>query len=259
MQIISNVSMMFGEVPLPDRLFAAARAGFDGVEIQFPGIEETAALAQASRDSGMPISLINVDRGPGDSVGMACLPEARDAFRRAVDTCARQAERLAVRKVNVLAGRPAADADASACADVLRENLFHVAQVMQDIGVQTMVEPVNRTDVPGFFLSGLQSGLDAIAAVDHPNLHLQFDFYHMAITEPDLPAAIARAGGRIGHVQFADTPGRHEPGTGTTDFAAALAALAQAGYDDVVSAEYVPAGRTESGLGWLPSFREMLQ
>jgi len=101
--------------------------------------------------------------------------------------------------------------------------------------------------------------LEALERADHPNLFLQFDFYHIAITEPDLVSAIRRAGPIIGHVQFADTPGRNEPGTGSIDFASAMAALKETGYQGAVSAEYRPKGETMAGLGWMRDFREMME
>jgi hydroxypyruvate isomerase len=121
-----------------------------------------------------------------------------------------------------------------------------------------VVEAVNPFDVPGFWLDGLGKALGFLDALGDERILLQFDFYHMARTEPDLVAAIAEAGPRIGHVQFADHPGRHEPGTGGIDFTSAFAALKRTGYDDVVSAEYRPAGRTDDGLGWMAAARGWL-
>ncbi len=259
LQLISNLSMMFGELPLVDRLAAAARAGFDGVEIQFPPEDETEALAAASAETGMPIVLINVPRGPGSAVGLAALPSECAAYRAAVDRCARQARALDVAKVNVLSGRPAQDDDPANCRQVLLDNLAHTADVMQEIGVKVMLEPVNPTDVPGFFLTSLDAALEVLESVDHPNLFLQFDFYHMAITEPDLVGAIGRVGPWIGHVQFADAPGRHEPGTGRIDFDAAIGALRRTGYDGTISAEYNPRGNTGDGLGWMEHMKGLLE
>ncbi|PLS21383.1 hydroxypyruvate isomerase family protein [Neptunicoccus cionae] len=258
MKLIANISMMFTELPLPDRLAAAAQAGFEGVEIQFPAAEEVSEIAAASAACGMPVTLINVPRGTGDAVGLACLPDQQEAFRDAVQFCAKQAEALKVRKVNVLSGRPPEGASRAACMEVLKSNLLYTADAMSEIGVRVMIEPVNRTDVPGFFLTGLAEPLALLAELSHPNLALQFDFYHMAITEPDLTEAVRQAGARIGHVQFADTPGRHEPGTGSVDFAAALKTLGETGYDGEVSAEYNPANGTTAGLDWMPEFKRML-
>ncbi len=258
MQLIANTSMLFTELPLADRLSAARDHGFDGVEIQFPEAADLEPLRAAIAATGMAVVLINVPRGTGDDVGLAALPDRQDDFRAAVGTCAEQATALSVRKVNILAGRPPPGADPVPCRSVLVENLRHAADLMGRIGVRVMVEPVNPIDVPGFFLTCLQDALDVLAEAAHPNLFLQFDLYHMGVTEPDLCAAIARAGPRIGHVQFADTPGRHEPGSGDTDFAAAFAALRATGYDGAVSAEYRPAGMTTDGLGWMDGIRRMI-
>lgn len=258
MRLIANISMLFTQLPLAERLAAARAAGFEAVEIQFPQADDIAALQDAAGNTGMAITLINVPRGQGDAVGLAALPEQQEAFRAAVATCAGHARALGVRKVNVLSGRPAPGADPALCRQVLKDNLQHTAAVMEKIGVQVMVEPVNPVDVPGFFLTGLRPALDLLAELSHPNLALQFDFYHMARTEPDLCAAIAQAGPHIGHVQFADTGGRHEPGTGSIDFSAAFAALRHTGYDDDVSAEYNPAGRTMDGLGWITDVKRMI-
>ncbi len=258
MKLIANISMLFTEHDLIDRIAAARRAGFSGVEIQFPESGDIPALKAASAEHDMPIVLINVPRGPGDAVGLAALPGQEDAYRAAVETCAIHAAALGVRKVNVLSGRPPEDARRDACLQTLKQNLVHTADTMAAIGVRVMVEPVNRGDVPGFFLSGLADAMALLESIDHPNLFLQFDLYHMAITEPDLSAAIRQAGSRIGHVQFADTGGRHEPGTGDIDFAAALTALRETGYAEEVSAEYKPLGGTLPGLGWMDDFKRKL-
>ncbi|MDR6264978.1 TIM barrel protein [Roseobacter sp. N2S] len=258
MRLIANISMMFKEVALHERLHAAQAAGFAGVEIQFPEAQDIAALKRASDELRMPITLINVPRGTGDAVGLAALPGQVADYHAAVETCAEQAATLRVRKVNVLAGRPPKGADPADCRATLIRNLIHTADVMAALDVRVMVEPVNLGDVPGFFLSGLGNALALLEEINHPNLFLQFDYYHMSITEPDLPAAIRRAGSRIGHVQFADTQGRNEPGTGTVDFAAAFKALRETGYDAEVSAEYNPRGTTAQGLEWMNDFKRMM-
>ncbi len=258
MHLCANLSMLWPDRPLAARVAAAAEVGFPAVEVQFPTEDQVAELRMAARESGVAITLINVPRGRGDEVGLAALPGREADFADAVATCRAQAEILGVAKVNVLAGRPPPDADPRDCAATLTRNLRHAAESFAPLGVRVMVEPVNPRDVPGFFLTGLDAGLDALNRAAHPNLALQFDLYHMAITEPDLPAAIRRAGAAIGHVQFADAPGRHEPGTGAIDFAAALAALRAAGYDGAVSAEYTPLGDTAEGLGWMSRFKELI-
>ncbi|PWS35580.1 hydroxypyruvate isomerase [Falsiroseomonas bella] len=260
MRIAANISLLFADLPLPARFAAAAGAGFEGVEIQFPYDHDASTLAQAAQAAGMPVVLINIPAGDiaGGDVGLGALPDRRAEFRAAVQRCIPYARALGVQRVNILSGRPGAQADRAVCHATLVENLRHAAEAFAPFGIRVLVEPVNPFDVPGFFLDSLDAALRVLDDAAHPNAGLQFDLYHMARTEPDLPAAIARAGARIAHVQFADTPGRHEPFSGAIDFAAAVAALDRAGYADWFAAEYRPLGATADGIGWLGQLRDLL-
>jgi hydroxypyruvate isomerase len=260
MRIAANLSLMFTERPLPERIAAARAAGFAGVEIQFPYDHPAETLAAAARAAGMPVVLINIpagDTAAGD-IGLGAIPSRRAEFREAVARCLSYARVLCVRRVNLLAGRPGPDADPAECRATLLDNLRYAAAVFAPHGIRTVLEPVNAFDRPGFFLDRLAPALEILREAATPAAGLLFDLYHMARTEPDLLAAIASAGRLIGHVQFADTPGRHEPFTGVVDFAAAFAALRRAGYADWVAAEYIPAARTEDGLSWLPRLSALL-
>lgn len=260
MRIAANLSMMFTERPLPERIGAARAAGFDGVEIQFPYDHPAEALAAAARAAALPVVLINIpagDAAAGD-IGLGALPARRAEFREGVARCLSYARVLGVRRVNLLSGRPGPGADPAECRATLLDNLRFAAAAFAPHGIRTLVEPVNPADRPGFFLDRLAPAIDIVRDAANPAAGLLFDLYHMARTEPDLVAAIGRAGRLIGHVQFADAPGRHEPGTGTIDFAAAVAALRRAGYADWVAAEYNPVARTEDGLGWMPGLRTAL-
>jgi hydroxypyruvate isomerase len=260
MRIAANLSLIFTERPLPERIAAARAAGFDGVEIQFPYDHAADALAAASRAAAMPVVLINIpagDAAAGD-IGLGAIPSRRAEFREGVARCLSYARVLGVRRVNILSGRPGAGEHPDACRATLIENLRFAAAAFAPHGIRTLIEPVNAIDRPGFFLDRLAPAIEIVREAETPAAGLVFDLYHMARTEPDLVAAIGQAGRLIGHVQFADTPGRHEPGSGTIDFAAAFAALRRSGYADWVAAEYVPAARTEDGLGWLPGLRDSL-
>ena len=142
------------------------------------------------------------------------------------------------------------------CLAALARNLAHAAEAMAGIGVKVVVEAVNRRDRPGFFLGTTAEALEAIDRAGHANLGLEYDLYHMQIMEGDLVPTIRRHVARIGHIQFAATPGRHEPGTGEIDFPFVFDAIDAAGYDGWLGAEYVPSTeRTEDSLGWFKPYR----
>lgn len=257
MQLIANVTLMFTERALPDRIQAAVKAGFDGVEIQFPYEVEAAALRKAGGE--VPIVLINAPAsdprgGNGRATDAALVAE----FAAGIEEAAHYAQVLGVRKVNVLPGPPPPGQDEAVTRRTLKANLKLAADRLQPLGVAVVTEAINPYDMPGFYLDGLGKSLTFLEELADPRIALQFDFYHMARTEPDLAAAVIQAGSRMGHVQFADHPGRHEPGTGGIDFAAAFAALRATGYRDAVAAEYRPAGATEAGLSWMEHLRTLL-
>lgn len=249
----ANLSLLFREhATASTRVAPAARAGFAAVEVQFPYDEPVDAWASALAAAGVPMVLFNVPAGDlmagGD--GLACVPGREDDFAGALTQCVAWARVLRPRCVNVLAGRVPAGADASRCAAVLHDNLRRAVDALAPLDIRVTVEAINRHDMPRFLVS---SFADLRAVVDAvPGTAMQFDLYHMARMDEPLAAHIAAHGAGFGHVQFADAPGRHEPGTGTLDFAGLFAALDAAGYAGWCGAEYHPSAGTAGSLGWLP-------
>jgi hydroxypyruvate isomerase len=229
------------------------------VEIQFPYATGIADLMRARHEADVEVALLNIPAGnlaAGD-VGLTCLPDRQAEYRRAVETCLTYASALGVKRINSLAGRPVPGETAEATRTLV-DNLRHAADRFAEIGATVLIEPTNPTDVPGFLFNRLELALEAVQIIDRENVRLLFDFYHMTQTEPSLSDAIRQAGSLIGHVQFADVPGRHQPGTGTVDFAAALSALIEVGYTGSVSAEYRPTGPTTDSLAWMDDFRKWM-
>src|SRR5690606_25481194 len=188
--------------------------------------------------------------------GLAAMPGREAEFAKATAEAHVYAEALRPRNVNVLAGWPPAELPRETCLAALARNLAHAAEVMAGIGVRVVTEAVNRRDRPGYFLGTTAEALEAIDRAGHANLGLEYDIYHMQIMEGDLAPTIKRHVARIGHIQFADTPGRHEPGTGEINFPFLFDAIEAAGYDGWLGAEYVPSTeRTEDSLGWFVPYR----
>ncbi len=250
----ANISMLFAERAWLDRPAAAAAAGFGAIEIQFPYDRPADDWRRAIEAAGLAVSVINLPVGDmlAGGPGLAATPGRQAEFRAAVETARDVASALRPANVNVLTGYPERHGyERGRCLDTLAENLRLAADIMDGIGVGTVVEAVNTVDRPGFLLSSSEQALDVIDRAGHDNLALEHDLYHMDIMEGRLIARLEEIAPRIGHVQFADNPGRHEPGTGTIDFPAVFAALDRLDYGGWTAAEYLPSRTTEETLGWM--------
>jgi hydroxypyruvate isomerase len=247
----ANLSLMFRELALLERFGAARAAGFGAVEIQVPYELEAAALARAAGAAGIGIVLINAPMGPDRTApGMACRPEHRDLYRTQLARAAEYAHALGVPCVNVLAGR-AAPQEREACLAQLVENLSLAAEVLAGAGARPLLETVNPFDAPDYCVPTFELAAEVLARCD-PRVALQFDVYHAARLGLEPDAAFAKFQPLVRHVQFADVPGRHEPGTGTLPFERIFGAIESSGYSGWVGAEYHPStARTADSLGWL--------
>jgi hydroxypyruvate isomerase len=253
----ANISMLFTELPLPWRPKAARAAGFEAIEVQFPYEVPLDDFADAVEKAGLKVALINFPGGDfakGDR-GLGALPSRKEEFRAGVDLAKRYAERLGVRCINLLAGVPGPDVSDDAARATLIENLRFAANAVKNNGMTVCLEAINTRDVPGFYLNDPDQVVRLIDEASVRNAALQYDLYHMQIMRGDLIPTMERLRERIGHIQFADTPGRHEPGTGEINFANVFAAIDRIGYAGWVGAEYRPAGRTIDGLSWVAAWR----
>ncbi|HSG76904.1 MAG TPA: 2-oxo-tetronate isomerase [Burkholderiales bacterium] len=252
-RLAANVSLMFPEVPFMERFAAAARAGFRYVEYQFPyAFGGAAEVAQRARDAGVEVVLHNLpggDAAKGDR-GIACQPARVAEFREGVERAIEYAKAAGCPRLNALAGVAPADAAPELLFETLVENLRFAAGKLAAAGLTLLTEPANRRTIPDFFLCGSRQGIEVIDAAGAPNLKLQYDIFHMQIVEGDLAKTIERLLPRIGHMQLADVPDRHEPGTGEINFDFLLAHIDRLGYQGWMGCEYIPKGDTVEGLGW---------
>lgn len=248
----ANLSLLFTEYPLLERFEAAARAGFEAVELQFPYEFPPEQIAEARERVGLPLVLHNLPAGDwaAGERGIACHPERVDAFRAGLERAVVYAQALQCPRLNCLAGIVPAGVDPAQARATFVDNLRHAAGVLGEAGLELLIEPINTFDIPGFFLNRSAQALAIIDAVGADNLRLQFDLYHAQRMEGELAGTLSRHLARIGHIQIADNPGRHEPGSGEIRYPFLFAHLDALGYTGWVGAEYVPAGGTEEGLGW---------
>jgi hydroxypyruvate isomerase len=254
LRFAANVSMLFGEAPFLDRFALAARAGFGAVECQFPYEAPAAEIRARLDDHGLAMVLHNLpagDWGAGDR-GIACDPARAAEFRAGVARATAYARTLGVTQLTALAGIAPAGADTALVRRTLVANLRFAARALAAEGMRLLVEPINTFDVPGFFVNRTAQCLALIDDVGEPDVLVQYDAYHAQRMEGELAGTLARHLPRIGHIQVADNPGRHEPGTGEIRFDFLFSELQRLGYAGWIGCEYKPQQRTELGLGWLP-------
>jgi hydroxypyruvate isomerase len=253
LRLAANLSTLFTEMPLAGRFAAAAAAGFRAVEIQFPyALEPDAVRALLDRHR---LELVLFNAPPGDVArgerGLAGLPGREPEFRASLERVREYAEATGCRRVHVMAGMRVAGVEEAAQFACFEANIAEGAARLASLGVELLLEPINtRVDVPGYLLGSTDRAVEILRRLARPNLGLQFDFYHQQIIAGDLARRFDALLPLIRHVQLADNPGRHEPGTGEINYAWLLRHVAGSPYAGWVGCEYGPSVPGAATLAW---------
>ncbi|MGZ8158412.1 MAG: hydroxypyruvate isomerase family protein [Methylobacter sp.] len=249
----ANLSLLFTEVTLIDRFKAAKQAGFNAVEIQFPYELSAAAIKDKLDEYGLKLVLFNVDAADllQGGEGLACVPEKRDQFKKAVAQTINYAELLKPEVINVLPGRCLDKSRLEHYLETFKENLGYAALTFSPLSIKTVFEAVNTHDMPGFIIYSGAQMLNVLDQLNRPELFMQYDIYHMQMMDEQPETFIAEHADQIGHIQFADCPGRGQPGTGRFDFKRMFSIIEGSAYSGWVGAEYKPVGTTAESLDWL--------
>lgn len=249
----ANLTTMYGKLSLLEAMTAAKADGFAAIECRSPFEFPKEQVRDHVADLGLTFVQFNCPMGDfaaGDR-GLTCLPGRQDEFRASIDLTIDYAVALGVTQVNCVGGLRTPGASDTEIEDVMVANLRHAAPRLADAGVKLQIEPINHRDTPGVFLSTTAQFRRIRDRVDHPNLYLQYDFYHLQITQGDLIAGFDEFAGVINHVQVADNPGRHEPGTGEINYDFIFTALEQRNYAGWVGCEYIPSAPAPQSVEWM--------
>jgi len=254
----ANISTLFREVSLIERIGQAASAGFAAIEIQFPYDQDPEVLRAELEAQNLPLVLMNFPVGDlmTGGQGLAAVPGREAEFEQALSEARLFAEVLRPAAMNLLAGRPDPRHDPAQCQAVFESNLRKACALTRDLGIQLLAEPVNTIDQPGFFLSTERQALDLIDAIPDIDLRMQYDLYHMQMMGSDLLTSLPSVIDRVGHIQFSDLPGRTEPGLGSIDFEQIFRLIDSLGYQGYIGAEYFPTVDTPASLEWLEPYRQ---
>lgn len=258
-KLAANLSLLYPGLDLSARMQAAARDGFEGVEILFPYDLPPQALAGLLRAHGLALVLVNTPPGPRGEKGLAGLPGREDDFRAGLQQSLAVCRATGCGAIHVMAGFPQPGDARDACLQTLAANLRWAAPLAAEHEVTLTLEALNRQDMPGYLYWLPQQAADVVRAVDHARVGLQFDLYHCQKENLPLPQTLAEVRELVRHVQFAGVDGRHEPDLAAPGVADTLLALAAGGYEGWLGCEYIPAGDTSSGLAWRTHYAGLIE
>lgn len=253
----ANLSLMFNEHAFLDRFAAARQAGFEAVEFLFPYGHPAAEVAKRLADNGLANVLFNAPPGDWDAGerGVAIFPDRRAEFREGIKRALDYAAALGCPRLHVMAGLAPAGVARDTLLATCAANLDWAAEECAKAGVKPVIEPINHRDIPDFFLNTTAEARAIIEALGPERVGLQFDLYHCQVTEGDVTRKARELLPFIAHMQVADTPGRHEPGTGEVRWDFVFQAIDEMGYRGWIGCEYRPRAGTLDGLGWWAPYR----
>jgi hydroxypyruvate isomerase len=249
----ANLSLLFSEYPFFERFALAKQHGFTAVEIQFPYTYPAEQIQAALAENQLKLVLFNVDAATllQGGEGLAAVPDKQAEFKAAVAQTLQYAKVLRPNAINVLAGCCHNPAYLATYQTTFKQNLAYATETFASININTVFEAINYYDLPGFIVNNSSQMLEIWAEIKHPRLGLQYDIYHMTRMGENCTHFLQNHLDKISHIQFADCPGRGEPGSGMIDFTELFNLLADSAYPGWVGAEYKPVHNSASSFAWL--------
>jgi hydroxypyruvate isomerase len=253
LRFAANLGLLFNEFAFLDRFQAAADAGFRLVEIMFP-MAPIDAICAAVKKAGVELLQFNLPGGdfPAGDRGFLAMPGKRQEFRAALQQALPAAKVLGVKQFNCLAGNWAPEYSREEQLACARENLAWASPLLVEAGLTMNIEPLSPFQSPRYVFPRPSELLALLKGLGLPRIGVQYDVFHAQLVEGNLIGTLKEYLPFVGHIQVADAPERHQPGTGEINYRAVFSALEQMGYDKVVSLEYIPVGSTIESLAWLP-------
>lgn len=251
----ANLGFLWTDLALPDAIRAAQRAGFDAVECHWPYAHPPSVVSEALMETGLRMLGINTVRDETGSggAGLTALQGRQVQARAAIDQALEYAAAIGAGYIHAMAG----NVDDGAAADVFVSNLAYAAERAEGLEVDVLIEPINRRDMPDYFLRDTRQAIDILDRVDHAHVRLLFDCYHVQITEGNVLQRLEDLLPRIGHIQIASVPDRAEPDHGDLDYTHVCAVLRDMGYSRPLGAEYKASGPVEQNLSWMTGLKKI--
>ncbi|WP_182421922.1 TIM barrel protein [Aureimonas sp. ME7] len=249
----ANLGFLWTELALPDAIRRAKAAGFQAVEFQWPYETDAGAMAEALRETGLPVLSLNTRKGNPGEFGLSALPDREEEAREAIEEAFAYADKVGAGAIHVMAGIASAG-DVEPTQRTFDRSLHFACDLAERSGRTVLIEPLNARDAPGYVLRTIEQAATIVSRVDRPSLRILFDCYHVQIEGGDLLRRFQQHRARIGHIQFAAVPSRTEPDEGEVAYDRLLPLLVSEGWNGFFGAEYRPREGTDAGLGWKRRF-----
>ena len=252
----ANLTMLFSDIPFLERFAAARLAGFTAVEYLFPYDYPAEQIKEQLSTNGLRQVLFNLpcgNWGAGER-GLAASPDRVEEFRVGVSQAIAYAQVLGVPRLNCLAGKRVSGYSDEEHRNTLVSNVRFASEALEGAKLVLVIEAINHFDIPGFFLNRTEQVAHLIEAVKMPNVFIQYDVYHAQREEGELTATLRQYQKMIGHIQIADNPGRHQPGTGEINYPFLFQEIDRLGYTGFIGLEYIPEPNTLTSLAWVKRY-----
>jgi hydroxypyruvate isomerase len=252
----ANLGFLFTEFQFMERFSAARKVGFDTVEFMFPYDYKLDEIGLQLEENNLKIALFNLPAGnwSGGERGIATDPARKDEFRDGVAKAILAAKKFGVSRINCLVGKGVPGHTDGAIWETIKENVCYAADCLKDYNINLMIEPINRYDMPDFYLNRTEQVFKLLSEIKRTNVFLQYDIYHAEREQEDHDHILQKYMPLIGHLQIADNPGRHQPGSGNLNLKYLLKRIDQLGFKGYVGLEYNPNPDTLASLSWVQEY-----
>lgn len=258
LKLCANLNFLFveGNTCLLDRIAAAGKAGFRGIEIGYPSEDLLEKVIQLQKQSGIEVALLNICTNGGEkySAGPTSIPGGEEQFKANLSDSINFAKKLGCKKIHLMAGKQT-EKPFSEQYQTYVKNLKCAATMLQKENLIGVIEPINKYAVPGYFLNSFTTAIDVLKEVNSPHIKLMIDVFHLQHICGNVSNTFKEYQPYIGHIQIAQVPHRHEPDVaGELDYGYVFDIIKNSEYNDWIGCEYKPKGNTVDGLGWVSKF-----
>lgn len=251
---------VFTSLPVEKRLEKVAQAGYTAVEfwhkectwngVDLTGPAKDPKKLKAALDKYKLVAIDMVLNAWDATLGGSLVaPKDREIYLENLNETIKFAKDIGCSKLITCTGKEIKGKTHKEQRDSILATLSEAAKIAEREGFTLLLEPLNTyVDHPGYFLDSAKEGAEIVREINHPNVRLLYDIYHMQIMEGNIITTIERNIDIIGHFHAAGVPGRGELYLGELNYPCIIKRIDELGYDGYIGLEYFPNIDSEASL-----------